>query len=262
MQQDVLMDRTGPMWSVTGSMWVPQGQVNQLGAETSEDPEIIMDRGVLKHGHKDTQTFHYYHMQASWSEERDEGAFKEVGKESLKGWAFLQEVQFSLSVMSHSLRLHGLPCPSPTPRAYSNSCPLSQWCHLFLCRPLLLPPSIFPSIRVFPKGSVLHIRWPKYGSFSFSISPSNEYSGLISFRIDWFDLLGGGKTNPSITINDNRNSRNTIDKQHEYENIKYGLWMFDLVMKIKTVIWWLQVSLEAGKRKKNKAQFPFTLNRW
>ena len=61
--------------------------------------------------------------------------------------------------------------------------------HLILCRPRLLPPSIFPSIRVFANESVLHIRWPKYWSFSFSISPSNEYSGLISFRIDWFDLL-------------------------------------------------------------------------
>ena len=61
--------------------------------------------------------------------------------------------------------------------------------HLTLCHPLLLLPSIFPSIRVFSNESVLHIRWPKYWSFSFSISPSNGYSGLISFRIDWFDLL-------------------------------------------------------------------------
>ena len=61
--------------------------------------------------------------------------------------------------------------------------------HLILCRPLLLPPSIFPSIRVFSSESVLHIRWPKCQSFSFSISPSNKYSGLISFRIPWFDLL-------------------------------------------------------------------------
>ncbi len=61
--------------------------------------------------------------------------------------------------------------------------------HLILCCPLLLLPSIFPSIRVFSSESVLHIRWPKYWSFSFSLSPSNEYSGLISFGIDWFDLL-------------------------------------------------------------------------
>ena len=61
--------------------------------------------------------------------------------------------------------------------------------HFILCRPLLLPPSIFPSIRVFSNESALRIRWPKYCSFSFTISPSNEYSGLISFKMDWLDLL-------------------------------------------------------------------------
>ena len=61
--------------------------------------------------------------------------------------------------------------------------------HLILCRPLFLPPSIFPSFRVFSNGSALCIRWPKYWSFSFSISPSKEYSGLISLRMDWLDLL-------------------------------------------------------------------------
>ena len=61
--------------------------------------------------------------------------------------------------------------------------------HLIVCHVLLLPPSIFPSIRVFSKESVFHIRWPKHWSFSFSISPSNEYTGLISFRMDWLDLL-------------------------------------------------------------------------
>ena len=61
--------------------------------------------------------------------------------------------------------------------------------HLILCCPLLLLPSVFCSIRVFSNESILHIRWPKYWSFSFSICPSNEYSGLISFRIDWFNLL-------------------------------------------------------------------------
>ena len=107
-------------------------------------------------------------------------------------------VQFSHSVLSNSLQPYGPqharpPCPSPTPRVYSNLCPLSQWCcpsnHLILCHPLLLPPSIFPSIRVFSNELALLIRWPKYWSFSFSINPSNEYSGLISFRMDWLDLL-------------------------------------------------------------------------
>ena len=81
-----------------------------------------------------------------------------------------------------------LPCPSSTPRAFSNSCLSSQWCHPTISSLYLLPP-IFHSNRVFSNESVLHIRWAKYWSFSFSISPSNEYSGLISFRIDWYYLL-------------------------------------------------------------------------
>ena len=105
--------------------------------------------------------------------------------------------KFRHSVVSDSLQPNGLwharlPCPSPTPRACSNSCPLRRWYHptnFILCHPLLLPPSIFSSIRVFSNESILHIRWPKYWSFSFSISHSNVYSGLISFRMDWFDFL-------------------------------------------------------------------------
>ena len=84
------------------------------------------------------------------------------------------------------------PCPSPTPGACSNSCSIYLVMpsnHLILCHPLLLLPLIFPSIRVFSNELALCIRWPKYWSFSFSISPSNEYSGLISLRINWFDLL-------------------------------------------------------------------------
>ena len=106
----------------------------------------------------------------------------------------VQSVQFSRSVASDSLRLHELqharpPCPSPTPGVHWDSRPLSQWCYLtILCHSLLLP-SVFPSIRVFSSELPLRIRWSKYWSFSFSISPSNEYSGLLSFRIEWFDLL-------------------------------------------------------------------------
>ena len=70
--------------------------------------------------------------------------------------------------------------------------------HLILCHPLLLLPSIFPSIRVFSNESVLQIRWPKYWSFSFRLSPSNEYSGLVSFRMDWFDLLAVRGTLKSV----------------------------------------------------------------
>ena len=97
------------------------------------------------------------------------------------------------SVMSDSLRPHGLqhtrlPCLSPFPGTFSNACPLSQWCHPTTSSLLLLL-SVFPKFRIFSTESTLHNRWSKYCSFSFIISSSNEYSGLISFRIDWFDLL-------------------------------------------------------------------------
>ena len=81
------------------------------------------------------------------------------------------------------------PYLSPTPRVHSNSRPLSHWCHLILCHHLLFLSSIPPSVRVFSNESTLHMRWPKYWSFIFSISPSNEHPGLISFRMDWLDLL-------------------------------------------------------------------------
>ena len=105
-------------------------------------------------------------------------------------------VQFSCSVMSNSLQPHESqharpPCPSPTPGVHPNSyielvMPSS---HLILCRPLLLLLPIPPSIRVFSNESALRIRWPKYWIFSLSISPSNEHPGLVSFRMDWLDLL-------------------------------------------------------------------------
>ena len=106
-------------------------------------------------------------------------------------------VQFTHSVMSDSLWPHESqharpPCPSPTPRVYSNSCLSSQWCHPAISSsvvPLLLLPPIPPSIRVFSNESTLHMRWPKYWSFSFSIIPSEEIPGLISFRMDWLHLL-------------------------------------------------------------------------
>ena len=132
------------------------------------------------------------------SEGRKRGRWQEEARILYIPFPF-SSVQFSHSVVSNSLQHHGLqharfPCPSPTLTAYSNSCMSIESVmpsnHLILCRPLLLQPSIFPSIiRVFSNESVLHIKWPKYWSFSFSISPSNEYSGLISFRMDWLDLL-------------------------------------------------------------------------
>ena len=103
-------------------------------------------------------------------------------------------VQFS---RTNSFRPHGLqqarpPCPSPAPRVYPKLMSITSVMpssHLILCCPLLLLPSIFPSIRVSSIESVLRIRWPKYWSFSFNISPSNEHPGLVSFRMDWLDLL-------------------------------------------------------------------------
>ena len=105
----------------------------------------------------------------------------------------------------HELQLTRPPCPSPTPKVYPNSCPLNLVMpsnHLILCCPLLLLPSVVPSIRVFSNESALLIRWPKYWSFSFSISPSDDYSGLISFRMDWFDLLAAQGTLKSLVQHD------------------------------------------------------------
>ena len=113
----------------------------------------------------------------------------------LKTFPLSQSVPFNGSVISDSLKPHWLQhirlhCPSPTPRACLKFKPIKLVMpsnHLILCRPLLLWPSIFPCIRVFSNESVLCLRWPKY--WSFSISPSNEYSGLISSRIDCIDFL-------------------------------------------------------------------------
>ena len=114
---------------------------------------------------------------------------------------FFSQVQsvskFNHSVVSNSLRPQGLqharpPCPSPTPGIYSNSCPLSQWWHPTLSSSVIPFSSrlqSFPASGSVSNESDLPIRWPKCWSFSFSINPSNEYSGLISFKIDWFDLL-------------------------------------------------------------------------
>ena len=97
--------------------------------------------------------------------------------------------------------------------------------HLILCHPLLLPPSIFPSIRVFSNESILCIRWLKYWSFSFSISPSNEYSGLISFRIDCFDLFAVQRTKATISYGINIRTNN-ICFQSKLLILEYILFIF------------------------------------
>ena len=105
-------------------------------------------------------------------------------------WTAVQKASLFFTISWNLLRLMSIELVMP-----SN--------HLVLCHPLLLLTSIFPSIRVFSNESAFHIRWPKFWSFSFSISPSNEYSGLISFRIDWFDLLavqGDQTSHPKLII--------------------------------------------------------------
>ena len=114
-------------------------------------------------------------------------------------------VQFSLSVISDSLQLHEpAACQASLSITNSQSPPkpmsielMMPSNNLFLCHPLLLLSSIFPSIRVFSSESALRIRWPKYGNLSFNISPSNEHPGLV-FRLDWLDLLAGQRTLKSI----------------------------------------------------------------
>ena len=99
--------------------------------------------------------------------------------------------------------------------------------YLIFCRPLLLPPSIFPNNRIFSNESVLCIRWPKYWSFSFSISPSNEYSGLISFRIDRFDLLAVQGTLKSLL--------NTTVQKHQFFGAQLSLWSNSPMTPGKTI---------------------------
>ena len=123
----------------------------------------------------------------------------------------MSPVSFRKSVSSVTqscltLQLHGLqhatpPCPLPTPRVYSKLMSIESVIpsiYLIVCHPLLLLPSIFPSIRVFSNESLLCIRWMKYYSFSFSISPFSGYSGLISFRMDWLDLLSVQRIKESL----------------------------------------------------------------
>ena len=100
-------------------------------------------------------------------------------------WTAAHQASLSITNFQSSLKLISIELMMPSS-------------HLILCCPLLLPPSIFPSIRVFSNESVFHIRWPKYWSFSFNISPSNEHSGLISFRMDWLDLLADHETLKSL----------------------------------------------------------------
>ena len=117
-------------------------------------------------------------------------------RDHLRSLPHISSVQFSRSVVSDSLRPHESqharpPCPSPTPRVYSNSCPSSQWCHPAISSsvpPFSVGPPSLPASGSFPMSQPC-MSWPKYWSFSFRIRPSNEHPGLIFFRMDWLDLL-------------------------------------------------------------------------
>ena len=139
-----------------------------------------------------------------WEEpaQLSQGAMDRPSWVSSKSWILpyifhiFSSVLFSRSVVSDFLRPYKSqhtrpPCPSPTPGVHSYSQLSSRWCHPAIspCHPLLLLPTIPPSIRVFFNGSTLLMRWPKYWSSSLSIIPSNEHPGLVSFRMDWLDLL-------------------------------------------------------------------------
>ena len=118
----------------------------------------------------------------------------------------------------HGLQHTRLPCASPSPRICLNSWPLSWWCHPIIssCHPLLLLPSMFPSIRVFSNKSPLCSRWPKYWSFSFSISPSSEYSGSISSRINCLISL--------LSKELSRVFSSTTIQKHQFFNAQPSLW--------------------------------------
>ena len=140
-------------------------------------------------------------MRVPWTARRSKSTLKEINPE----YSLEEVAQSCLTLcdsIDHStpgLTIHQQIPESTKPMCIGSVMPSN---HLILCQPLFLSPSIFPSIRVFSNESVLPIKWPKYWSFSFSISPSHEYSGLISFRMDWFDLLAVQGTCKSLLQHD------------------------------------------------------------
>ena len=134
-------------------------------------------------------------------------------------WAtqFSSVAQSCLTLQPQGLQHTRLPCPSPTPGAYSNSCPSSQWCHPTISSSVV---SFSPTFNLFQNQGFSNelafcIRWPKYWSFSFSLNPSKEYSGLISFRMDWLDFLAvqGTQVFPSTTV-----------QKHQFFSAQPSLW--------------------------------------
>ena len=137
----------------------------------------------------------------------------------LSAWLLLFSHSSSDSLWPHGLQHARLLCPSPFPRAFSSSCLLSQWCHPTISSSVIPFSSClqsFPASGSFLIESALHIRWPKYWSFSFSISPSNEYSGLTFFRMDWFNLL---PTKGLLRV-----FSNTTAQEHQFFSVQPSLW--------------------------------------
>ena len=145
---------------------------------------------------------------------------------------YLPSVQFSHLIVSDSLRPHESqhtrpPCPSPTPGVYSNPCPSSRWCHPAISSsvvPFSSCPQSLPGIRVFSNESTLRMRWQKYWSFSFSISPSNEHPGLISSRMDCLDLLAVQGTLKSLLQHHSSKAsifRTRLSSQSTHDHWKY-----------------------------------------
>ena len=168
--------------------------------------------------------------------------------------------QLCPTLWPHGLQHARLPCPSLSPGSCSNSCPLSWWCHPAISSSILpfsSYPSVFHSIRVFSNESALGIRWPKYRSFSFSISPSNEYSGLIYFRMDWLDLLAVQGRSPWKKSYDK--PRQHIKMQRHYFADKgpysqtYGF--------SSTLVWMWELYHKEGWAPKNQCSWTVVLRR-
>ena len=181
-----------------------------------------------------------------------------LGIPTLSQYMMFSSVQFSRSVLSDSLRPHELqharpPCPSPTPRVHSTSCASSQWCHPAISSSVISFSSCPQSLKasVFSNESTFRMRWPKYWSFSFIISPSKEHPGLLSFRTGWLDLLAVQGTLKSLLQDYNskasvlrRSAFFTVQLSHPYMTTgKTIWWRSNTELQSKIAIWVLGTTI-------------------